>query len=180
MSDDPSWRTVLQSFDVSEFASGRLVQHLEACEQAALGFCRLLETWRSGTPAPASVAGRAEALEAAARRAAQEVLELDDILAEFLSELRPENTEGRSWYGEPGAGELVDWKPVLDRAGLDVPAAAAAHAYLELAVFVRALEGLATSARLGATPTRSQLWAGLFDLRDNLAPAVHDLQSLGP
>ena len=26
--------------------------------------------------------------------------------------------EGRSWYGEPGAGELVDWSAVLDRAGV--------------------------------------------------------------
>src|SRR5919108_491822 len=54
-----------------------------------------------------------------------------------------------------------------------------AHAYLELAVLVRALEGLSASARLSSAPDRSSLWAGLFDLRENLLNgAVEDLRAL--
>ena len=54
-----------------------------------------------------------------------------------------------------------------------------AQAYLELAVMVRALEGLADAARIGIVPDRSALWAGLFDLRENLlAHALDDLRAL--
>ncbi len=54
-----------------------------------------------------------------------------------------------------------------------------AAVYLELAVLVRALQGLADAARLDAAPDRSSLWAGLFDLRDTLFDAtVDDLRAL--
>jgi hypothetical protein len=44
---------------------------------------------------------------------------------------------------------------------------------------VRALEGLAAAARIDAAPDRSSLWAGLFDLRENLlGRAVDDLRAL--
>ena len=87
--------------------------------------------------------------------------------------------EGRSWYGGPGAAELVDWEPVLSRAGVNVMPERVAQAYLELAVLVRALEGLSASARIDATPDASSLWAGLFDLRENLlGRALDDLRAL--
>ena len=54
-----------------------------------------------------------------------------------------------------------------------------AQAYLELAVLVRALEGLSAAARIDATPGPSSLWAGLFDLRENLlGRALDDLRAL--
>ena len=54
-----------------------------------------------------------------------------------------------------------------------------AAVYLELAVLVRALQGLEDAARLEAMPDRSSLWAGLFDLRDTLLGAtVDDLRAL--
>ena len=54
-----------------------------------------------------------------------------------------------------------------------------AAVYLELAVLVRALEGLADAARLGSAPDRSSLWAGLFDLRENLlGRTLEDLRAL--
>ena len=54
-----------------------------------------------------------------------------------------------------------------------------AQAYLELAVLVRALEGLAAAARFEAPPDRASLWAGLFDLRENLlGRAVDDLRAI--
>ncbi|MGH3137758.1 MAG: hypothetical protein ACRDPV_14840, partial [Gaiellaceae bacterium] len=79
----------------------------------------------------------------------------------------------------PGAGELVEWRPVLDRAGVRVCPNRVAAVYLELAVLVRALEGLATAASLDAAPDRSSLWAGLFDLHDTLlGSTVDDLRAL--
>ena len=68
---------------------------------------------------------------------------------------------------------------MLDRAGVRVSATRVAQAYLELAVLVRALEGLADAARIGSTPDTGSLWAGLFDLRENLlGQAVDDLRAL--
>jgi hypothetical protein len=65
------------------------------------------------------------------------------------------------------------------RAGVRVSAVRVAQAYLELAVLVRALEGLADAARVDAAPDRSSLWAGLFDLRENLLErAAADLRAL--
>ncbi len=103
---------------------------------------------------------------------------LDEPLGRYLLELQPGAAEGRSWYGQPGPAEVVDWEPVLDRAGLDADPYRVTQAYLELAVLVRALQGLATSAELESPPTASDLWAGLFDLRENLWTAVEDLHSL--
>ena len=45
-------------------------------------------------------------------------------------------------------------------------------------MLVRALQGLADMARIEAPPGRSSLWAGLFDLRENLERAVEDLRAL--
>jgi hypothetical protein len=51
--------------------------------------------------------------------------------------------------------------------------------YLELAVLVRALEGLSATARWGSEVDRAALWAGLFDLRENLlGRALEDLRAL--
>jgi len=104
---------------------------------------------------------------------------LERPLSRYLLELEPELAEGRSWYAGPGAGELVEWRPVLDRAGVRACPHRVAAVYLELAVLVRALEGLATAASLDALPDRASLWAGLFDLRDTLlGSTVDDLRAL--
>src|ERR687895_506941 len=104
---------------------------------------------------------------------------LEGPLGRYLLELGADDAEGRSWYGEPGAGELREWDDVLSRAGVNASSTRVAQAYLELAVLVRALEGLAAAARMGSIPDRSALWAGLFDLRENLlGSAVEDLRAL--
>jgi hypothetical protein len=104
---------------------------------------------------------------------------LERPLDRYLLELEPERAEGRSWYGGPGAAELLEWAPVLSRAGVRVSAVRVAQAYLELAVLIRALEGLSDAARVDAAPDRSSLWAGLFDLRENLVErAVEHLRAL--
>ena len=124
-------------------------------------------------------AARQAALRHAADRVETALAGLERPLSQYLLELEPERAEGRSWYAGPGAGELVEWQPVLDRAGVRACPNRVAAVYLELAVLVRALEGLATAASLDAAPDRSSLWAGLFDLQDTLlGSTVDDLRAL--
>lgn len=172
------WPQVLHEHAATEPTARRLTSQLRACEAAALAFCRLLEQWNRGEAIPATPGTRQAALRHAADRVETAVSGLEGPLGQYLIELEPERTEGRSWYLGPGAGELVEWKPVLDRAGVRACPNRVASVYLELAVLVRALEGLADAARLDASPDRSSLWAGLFDLRDTLLGTVDDLRAL--
>jgi hypothetical protein len=128
---------------------------------------------------PATPGARQAALRHAADRAETAIAGLERPLARYLLELEADAAEGRSWYGGPGAGELVEWRPVLDRAGVTACPNRVAAAYLELAVLVRALQSLDDAARLDAEPDPSTLWAGLFDLRDTLlGSTVDDLRAL--
>jgi hypothetical protein len=173
-----SWSSVVESYGVSATTTARLVSALHACEAAAIAFCRLLDTWARGEPRPCTPGQRQAALRRAAERAETALNGLERPLERYLLELETEVAEGRSWYGEPGAGELVEWEPVLRGAGVAAPTHPVAPAYLELAVLVRALEGLAASARFASAPDRTSLWAGLFDLRENLGAAADDLRAL--
>jgi hypothetical protein len=173
------WVAVIESNAASELTARRLVAQLRACEAASLAFCRLLERWGRGDAMPATPGGRQAALRRAADRVETALAGLERPLSQYLIELEPERLEGRSWYAGPGAGELVEWRPVLDRAGVHACPNRVAAVYLELAVLVRALEGLTTAANLDAAPDRSSLWAGLFDLRDTLlGSTVDDLRAL--
>src|SRR5207248_6855653 len=160
-------------------STDRLVRQLAACEAAALAFCRLLERWARGEPEPATPGRRQAALGRAADRAETALAGLEAPLGRYLLELEPDRAEGRSWYGAPGAAELLEWSAVLERAGVHAQALRVTQAYLELAVFLRALAGLGDAARIRSAPDRSSLWAGLFDLRENLlGRAVEDLRAL--
>ena len=173
------WAGLMRSYGVSDATADRLVRSLTASEVAALAFCRLLERWAKGEPEPCTAPRREAALRRAAERAETALAGLERPLGRFLLELEPEEAEGRSWYGGPGAGDVVEWDGDLRLAGVGAPAARVTHAYLELAVLVRALEGLSASARLASVPDRGSLWAGLFDLRENLLNgAVDDLRAL--
>ena len=172
------WRDVLSQYGENG-TTARLIGQLAACEAAGLAFCRLLERWARGEAAPSTPGARQAALRHAADRAETALSGLEGPLGRYLLELEPDMAEGRSWYGVPGAAEILDWEPVLERAGVRVSGARVAQAYLELAVLVRALEGLASAARIDSPPDRSSLWAGLFDLRENLlGRAVEDLRAL--
>ena len=174
-----AWAGLMRSYGVSDPTATRLIRALGASEAAALAFCRLLDGWAKGDPQPCTAGRRQAALRRAAERAETALTGLERPLSRFLLELEPDGAEGRSWYGEPGAGEVLEWEPVLKRAGVAASAGRVAQAYLELAVLVRALQGLETSARLDSHPERSALWAGLFDLRENLLNgAVDDLRAL--
>ena len=174
---EPGWADVLEDH-VDWRTSHRLIAQLGACEAAALAFCRLLERWARGDAAPSTPGGRQAALRHAADRVETALAGLEHPLDRYLLELEADQAEGRSWYGGPGAGELIEWAPVLKRAGVAASPIRVAQAYLELAVLVRALQGLADMARIEAVPNRSSLWAGLFDLRENLERAVEDLRAL--
>jgi hypothetical protein len=173
------WAGLMRSYGVSDATTRRLIRSLAASEVAAIAFCHLLDGWARGEPDPCTPGRRQAALRRAAERAETALAGLEKPLGRFLLELEPEGAEGRSWYGGPGVGEVLDWQAVLRRAGVSLSPSRVAQAYLEMAVLVRALQGLADSARFGATPDRSSLWAGLFDLRENLfAGAVDDLRAL--
>jgi hypothetical protein len=174
-----SWDAIIEGNAASEVTAGRLVRQLRACEVAALAFCRLLERWGRGEAQPPTAGGREAALRHAADRVETALAGLDVPLSRYLLELEADQAEGRSWYTGPGAGELVEWKAVLARAGVQASPIRVAAAYLELAVLVRALQGLSDAARLEAPPDASSLWAGLFDLRDTLlGSTVDDLRAL--
>ena len=69
-------------------------------------------------------------------------------------------------------------RPCSPAPGVQASPNRVAAAYLELAVLVRALQGLSDAARLDAPPDASSLWAGLFDLRDTLlGSTVDDLRA---
>src|SRR5918911_1012690 len=175
---EPGWADVLEDH-VDWATAHRLIAQLGACEASALAFCRLLERWARGDAAPSTAGARQAALRRAADRAETALTGLEDPLGRYLLELEPERAEGRSWYGAPGAAELIEWAPVLHRAGVRCSSVRVAQAYLELAVFLRALAGLDDAARIRSAPDRSALWAGLFDLRENLlGRAVEDLRAL--
>ena len=175
----PTWADVLEEFAAEPETARRLVGQLRACEISALAFCRLLEKWARGEADPSSPGERQSAIRRAADRAETALAGLEEPLKRYLLELEADALEGRSWYGGPGSAELVDWQPVLERAGVHVRPERVAQAYLELAMLVRALEGLNTAASIDAPPDRGSLWAGLFDLRDNLlGRALDDVRAL--
>jgi hypothetical protein len=174
-----TWADVLVDNAADVDTAERLIRQLNACEVAALAFCRLLERWARGDAAPSTPGGRQAALRRAAERTETALAGLEGPLGRYLLELEPERAEGRSWYGAPGAAELLEWDPVLNRAGVHASGLRVTQAYLELAVFLRALAGLGDAARIRSAPDRSALWAGLFDLRENLlGRAVEDLRAL--
>jgi hypothetical protein len=173
----PSWADILEQCAAEPATARRLIAQLRATEIAALAFCRLLERWARGDAHPSTPGARQSALRRAAERVETGLAGLEEPLTRYLLELEADALEGRSWYAAPSIAELLDWEPVLGRAGVRVPAERVAQAYLELAVLVRALEGLTATALVEATPDRSGLWAGLFDLRDNLlGRALDDLR----
>jgi hypothetical protein len=175
----PDWTDLLASRAADPSTGRRLIAQLSACRVASLAFCRLLERWARGDAQPCTPGRRQAALRRAADRVETALTGLDRPLGRYLLELGSDVAEGRSWYGAPGHAELVEWKPVLDRAGVHACPTRVTRAYLELAVFVRALEGLTAAARMDAPPDRSSLWAGLFDLRENLLDGtLDDLRAL--
>ncbi len=178
-SSRPGWPEVL-AFHAADTGTGpRVIAQLRACEVSALAFCRLLERWARGDADPCTPGRREAAFRRAAERVETALVGLEEPLGRYLLELEPDEAECASWYGEPSNAEFVEWEPVLRRAGVSASAARVTRAYLELAVFVRALEGLASAAQWDAVPDRSALWAGLFDLRENLLNgAAQDLRAL--
>jgi hypothetical protein len=179
LQSEPTWADVLEECATEQPTALRLIAQLGACEASALSFCRLLERWARGEPKPSTPGARQSALRHAADRVETALAGLEEPLERYLLELEADHAEGRSWYGGPGAAELVDWEPVLTRAGVNVRPERVAQAYLELAVLIRALEGLSAAARIEAMPDASSLWAGLFDLRENLlGRALDDLRAL--
>ena len=166
------WDAVIEGNAASELTATRLVRQLRACGVAALAFCRLLERW-GRTRSTATAGGREAALRRAADKVETALAGLEQPLSATCSR-RSRRLPRPILVRRARAGELVRWRPVLDRAGVRACPNRVAAVYLELAVLVRALQGLATAASLDAAPDRSSLWAGLFDLRDTLLGSTVD------
>src|SRR3954449_9352324 len=115
---EPGWADVLEDHAAGRATVRRLVAQLGACEAAALAFCGLPGRWARGGAYPSTAGGLEAALRHAADRAETALTGLDRPLDRYLLELEPERAEGRSWYGGPGAGELLEWEPILKRAGV--------------------------------------------------------------
>ena len=144
----PGWGDVIREHAATDRTARRLTEQLRACEAAALAFCRLLERWSRGEAVPATAGAREAALRHAADRVETAIAGLEQPLSRYLLELEPERAEGRSWYGGPGRGRARRVAPdPRSRRRAACPNRVAA-VYLELAVLVRALEGLADAARL--------------------------------
>jgi hypothetical protein len=175
----PDWATVIAEHAVEDATAQRLIGQLAAVEVSSLAFCRLLERWARGDADPSTPGRRQAALRRAADRVETALAGLEQPLGRYLLELEADSAEGRSWFGEPSRAELVDWEPVLNRAGVSVEPHRIAAAYLELAVLVRALEGLSATVQWRSSIDRGSLWAGLFDLRENLlGRALDDLRAI--
>jgi hypothetical protein len=175
----PEWAEVIVEHAGEPRTAQRLIQQLLAVQVSALAFCRLLERWSRGDAEPSTPGRRQAALRRAADRVETALSGLERPLGRYLLELEAGTAEGRSWFGEAGPAELVDWKPVLLRAGVSVDPNRVAAAYLELAVLVRALEGLSSTVRWRSGVEIGSLWAGLFDLRENLlGPTLDDLRAI--
>ena len=173
------WPEVIVENAVEAASAQRLIGQLRACEVSALAFCRLLERWNRGDAHPPTAGGRDAALRHAADRIETALTGLEQPLARYLLELEPAFAEGGTWYSQPSSAELLDWAPVLRRAGVHACPNRVAKTYLELAVLVRALESLSDAVRMRLTPDRSSLWAGLFDLRETLlGRTLEDLRAL--
>ena len=173
MTEAPAWAEAIAAHGGAR-AGRRLIPRLVALEAAALSFCRLLERWARGDADPSTAAARSAALHEAAEAVDLALDELEQPLSRYLLELESDHAEGRTWFGEPGMAELVDWAPVLGRAGVAADPTCVTVAYLDLAILVRALAGLSASVEYGAMPDHASLWAGLFDLRENLFGRVQD------
>src|SRR6266571_5017575 len=115
---EKTWADVLVDNAAEVATAERLIRQLNACEAAALAFCRLLERWARGDAAPSTPGQREAALRHAADRAETALTGLEKPLGRYLLELETELAEGRSWYGAPGAAELLEWEPILRRAGV--------------------------------------------------------------
>ena len=96
-----TWADVLAESAALPATARRLIAQLQACEVAAIAFCRLLERWARGDADPCTPGKRQAALRRAADRAETALAGLERPLGRYLLELEPEVAEGRSWYGGP-------------------------------------------------------------------------------
>ena len=170
----PAWADVIAEHAYDAVLAQRVIGQLAAAEVSGL-----LERWARGEAEPCTPGRREAALQRAAERVETALAGLEEPLARYLVELEADMAEGRSWYAQPTHAEFLDWQPVLQRAGVRASPARVAQVYLELAVLVRALEGLSSAAQWRSEVDPSSLWAGLFDLRENLlGRALEDLRAL--
>ena len=149
----PDWADAIAEHAVDPRHGGAADQRLLGARRsprsASAGCWR---RWQRGEADPSTPNRRAAALRHAADRVEVALAGLERAARPVPARARGRRGRGRSWFGEPSDAELVDWRPVLERAGVAVSPHRVAVAYLELAVLVRALEGLSAAVALGGEP----------------------------
>ena len=137
----PGWADVLEEHAASERPARASSRSSAPARRRRSRSAGCSSAGRAATPCRRRPGGREAALRHAADRAETALTGLEEPLGRYLLELEGDRAEGRAWYGGPGAGELIEWEPVLTRAGVHASPTRVTQAYLELAVLVRALEG---------------------------------------
>ena len=136
----------------NELTARRLVAQLRACEVAALAFCRLLERWGRGEADPSTAGGTGRRRCAGPRTASRPPLPGSTArwraTCSSSRPTRPRAARGTAGRAPPSSsnGSRCSCEPASRACPNRVAAA-----YLELAVLVRALQGLSDAARVEAT-----------------------------
>ena len=152
---DATGPDVIERHAASELTARRLTAQLRACEAAV---ARVLPAARALEPRRrrAGDAGRARRRRSGtrptgSRRRSPGWRRRSRATCSSSSRSGPRAARGTA---APARGELVEWRPVLDRAGVHACPNRVAAVYLELAVLVRALAGpRRRGAARGARPT---------------------------
>ena len=145
----PEWAAVIAEHAVEDSTARRLIGQLLAVEVASLAFCRLLERWARGEPEPSTPGRRQAALRRAADRVETALAGLEQPLGRYLLELEADSRGGTLVVRrtEPRrARRLAAGADPRRRARSS--RIASPGRYLELAVLVRALEGLCLASAL--------------------------------
>ena len=164
------WADAIADQAVEPRTAARLIAQLAILEDEALAFCRLLERWARGGPSHRRRAAARRGAPGAAERVERALLGARAAARPLPASARARApAEGRSWFGEPGQrrarrlgagaragrrrGRAPPGRRRLPRARGADPGAR------------RARRRRSASTR---APTAGSLWAGLFDLRENL------------
>ena len=175
---EPGWADVLEEHAVEDAdrpPAGRAAARLRGRGALVLPAARALGARRRRALAPSGTGRPPCAVPPTAPRRRSRGLE--GPLGRLL-ELEPERARaapGTASRARPSCGTGSR----CSTARACVSSVRVAQAYLELAVSCGRWRASPTAARMDAAPDRSSLWAGLFDLRENLlGRAVEDLKAL--
>jgi hypothetical protein len=141
------WADVLEANAATPRRRGGSSAQLRACEAAAIAVLPAARALGQGDAQPATPGARRAAFRHAADRVETALAGLEAPLSATCSSSSPTGPRALV-VRRPGAGELVEWRRCWSARASRAARTASAAVYLELAVLVRALQGLDDAARL--------------------------------